>query len=99
MDFLSLQVFMLGHNAIGVATPLWAKCEDETHTPKSGDLESSETLKNSEFDCKGQNTLHWGVLYINEKVSKCRCPKWLRMNHLDICSSSYGQKKGRESNC
>ncbi len=29
---------------------------------------------------------------------KCRCPKWPRMSHLDICNSSYGQKKGRESN-
>ncbi len=32
------------------------------------------------------------------KVLKCRCPKWPRMSHLDICSPSYGQKKGRESN-
>jgi hypothetical protein len=48
-----------------VATPLWAKCEDETHIPKSGKLESSGTLENSELDCKGQNTSHWGVLYIN----------------------------------
>jgi hypothetical protein len=81
-----------------VAIPLWAKCEDETHTPKSGDLESSRTPRNSELDCKGQSTLHWGVLYINGKVLKCRCPKWPRMSHLDICSPSYGQKKGRESN-
>jgi hypothetical protein len=29
-----------------VATPLWAKCEGEAHTPKSGNLESSETLGN-----------------------------------------------------
>jgi hypothetical protein len=29
---------------------------------------------------------------------KCICPKWPRMSHLDICSPSYGQKKGRESN-
>jgi hypothetical protein len=29
-----------------VATPLWAKCEDETHTPKSGNLESLGTPKN-----------------------------------------------------
>jgi hypothetical protein len=29
---------------------------------------------------------------------KCRCPKWPRMSHLNICSTSYGQKKGRESN-
>jgi hypothetical protein len=25
--------------------------------------------------------------------------KWLYMSHLDICSPSYEQKKGRESNC
>ncbi len=30
---------------------------------------------------------------------KRRCPKWPRIAHLDICSPSYGQKKGRESNC
>ncbi len=83
---------------INVATPLWAKCEDETHTPKSGDLESSGTPKNSKLNCKGQNTSHWGVLYINGNFLKCRCPKWPRMIHLDICSPSYGQKKGRESN-
>jgi hypothetical protein len=41
-----------------VTTPLWAKCEDETHTPESGNLESSGTLKNSEMDCRGQNTSH-----------------------------------------
>jgi hypothetical protein len=29
---------------------------------------------------------------------KCRCPKWPRMSHLDICSPSYGQKKGWKSN-
>ncbi len=81
-----------------VATPLWAKCEDETHTPKSGNLGSSGTPENSELDCKGQNTLYWGVLYINRKVFKCRCPKWPRMSYLDICSPSYGQKKGWESN-
>jgi len=30
---------------------------------------------------------------------KCRCRQWPCMSHLDICSTSYGQKKGRESNC
>jgi len=29
---------------------------------------------------------------------KCRCRKWACMGHLDICSTSYGKKKGRESN-
>ncbi len=33
-----------------------------------------------------------------EKVLKCRCPKWPRMSHLDMCSPSYGRKKGWESN-
>jgi len=76
-----------------------AKCENATHIPKSEKMESSGTPENSKLDFKGQNTLHWGVIYINEKVLKCRCPKWPRMCHLDICSPSYGQKKGQESNC
>jgi hypothetical protein len=87
-----------GHN-LYVATPLWDKCEDETHTPKSGKLESSGTPKNSELDCRGQISSHSSVLGVIGKVLKCRFPKWPRMSHLDICSSSYEQKKGRESNC
>ncbi len=39
-----------------VTTPLWDKCEDETCTYKSGNLQSSGTPKTSEVDCKGQNT-------------------------------------------
>jgi len=27
-----------------------------------------------------------------------KCPKWARITHLDIWNTSYGQKKGRESN-
>ncbi len=39
------------------------------------------------------------VLFIPlEKALNFRCRKWPCMNHLDICSTSYGQKKGRESN-
>jgi hypothetical protein len=78
--------------------PSLAKCEDETHTPKVGDLESSGTPKKSELDCRGQNTSHGSVIGIIGKVLKCICPKWPRMSHLDICSPSYGQKKGQESN-
>jgi hypothetical protein len=81
-----------------VATPLWDKCEDETHIPKSGKLESSGTPKKSELDCRGQISLHSNVLGVIEKILKCRCPKWPRMSHLDLCSPGYGQKKGRESN-
>jgi hypothetical protein len=86
------------NKSVSVATPLWAKCEGEAHTPKSGNLESSGTPKNSELELKGQNTLHWSVLGVIGKVLKCRCLNWPRIGHLDIFSPSYGQKKGRESN-
>jgi len=79
-----------------VATLLWVKWEDETPTPKVGDLESSGTPERLEFNIRGQNTSHWGVLSVIGKVLKCRCPKCLRIGHLDICSPSYGQKKGRK---
>jgi hypothetical protein len=80
-----------------VATPLWAKCEGEAHTPKSGNLESTGTPENSEDDLRGQISSHRCALGIIGKVFKCRCSKWPRMSHLGICSPSYGQKKGRES--
>jgi len=81
-----------------VVTPLWGKCEVVTHIPENGTWESSGTPKYLEHNCRGQNTLHWGVLYTIGKVLKCRCPKWPRMSHLDICNTSYGRKKGQESN-
>jgi len=81
-----------------VATPLWAKWENATPTPKSGDLESSEIPENSEDDLRGQISSPCRVLHINGKLLKCRCPKWARIAHLDILSPSYGQKKGQESN-
>jgi hypothetical protein len=78
--------------------PTLAKCEDETHTPKVGDLESSGSPECLGFDSRGQNTSDWGVLSFIGKVLKNRCPKWPRIGHLDIWSPSYEQKKGRESN-
>jgi hypothetical protein len=66
------------------------------NTPKVGDLESSGTPECLEFDSKAQNTSHWGVISVIEKVLKCTYRKWPRIGHLDIYSPSYGQKKGRE---
>jgi len=40
----------------------------------------------------------YNVLYIIEKILECRCLKWARIAHLDIWNTSYGQKKGWESN-
>jgi hypothetical protein len=81
-----------------VATPLWPSVGVKPNTSKVGDLESSGTLECLEFDSKAQNTSHWGVLSVIRKVLKLRYRKWPRIGHLDICSPSYGQKKGRESN-
>jgi hypothetical protein len=39
------------------------------------------------------------VLYIIEKLLKRTCLKWARIAHSVIWNTSYGQKKGRESNC
>jgi hypothetical protein len=56
-----------------VTTPLLEGCEDDTHTPEMGTWESTGIPKTSEFDCRGQTTLHWGVFYIIGKLSKHRC--------------------------
>jgi hypothetical protein len=86
------------YSMLGCRNPTLAKCEDETDIPKVGDFESSRTPECLELDSKRQNTSPWGVLGVIGKVSKCKCPKWPCIGHLDICSPSYGQKKGRESN-
>jgi hypothetical protein len=81
-----------------VATLLWPSVRVKPNTSKVGDLESSGTPECLEFDSKAQNTLHWGVLGVIGKVLKRTYRKWPRIDHLDICSPSYGRKKGRESN-
>jgi len=40
-----------------------------------------------------------GVLYIIRKLLERKCLKLVCIAHLDISNTSYGQKKGRESNC
>jgi hypothetical protein len=72
---MMMMIKMKNESCSKCRNPTLAKCEDETHTPKVGDFESSGTIKNSELDFRGQNTSHWGVLDIIEKVLKCRCPK------------------------
>jgi hypothetical protein len=77
-----------------VATPLWPSVRVKPNTSKVGDLESSGTPECLELDSKAQNTSHWGVLGVIGKVLKRKYRKWPRIGHLDICSPSYGQKKG-----
>jgi hypothetical protein len=82
---------------LNVATPLWPSVGVKPNTPKVGDLESSGTPECLEFNSKAQNTSMRGVLSVIGKVLKRRYRKWPRIGHLDIISTSYGQKKGRES--
>jgi hypothetical protein len=65
---------------------------------RNGDLGVFRDSQKFTVRLQRSKTSHWGVLYIIEKLLKCRCPKWDRMTHLDIYNTSYGQKKGRESN-
>jgi hypothetical protein len=90
-----LQFFYYTSN---VATPLWPSVGVKPNTWKYKDLESSGTPKCSELDSKGQNASHWGVLGVIGKVLKRKYRKCPRIGNSDICSPSYGRKKGRESN-
>jgi hypothetical protein len=80
-----------------VATQLLEECDDDTHILEMGTWEFVGTPKFLELGYRDQNTSHWGSIYIIGKLSKCRCRKWACMNHLDIWSTSYVKKKGRES--
>jgi hypothetical protein len=73
---------------VGVKPNIWKKLG----------LESSGIPENSEDDLENQNTWHWGVLGVIGKVLKRKYRKCPHILDLDICSSSYGQKKSRESN-
>jgi hypothetical protein len=61
-------------------------------------MESRWTSKTLKSNFRGQNSMACGVLYIIEKLLELKCLKWVRIAHLDIWNTSYGQKKGRESN-
>ncbi len=63
------------------------------------EMESWWTLEISESDFRGQNSMACGILYIIGKILELRCLKWARIAHLKIWNTSYGQKKGQESNC
>jgi hypothetical protein len=78
--------------------PTLAKCGGEAQHLQSwgfGVLRDSRM-----FRARQQGPKHLALMFLGVigKVLKCRYRKWPRIGHLDICSPSYGQKKGRESN-
>jgi hypothetical protein len=70
-----------------------AKCGDETHTPKVGDLESFGTPEFLEFDSKAQNTSHSGVFDVIGKVLKHRCRKWPCIDIWIFAAQVMGKRK------
>ncbi len=81
----------------------WRKVwrNEPSHSQESfhfGSLESPWIPEFSKGNYKGQNPMNWWVFYIIEKLLKRRRLKWARMTHSDIWNTSYGQKKGQESN-
>ncbi len=72
------------------------KCEGmNPHTLKVTPIlgESWWTPEFSKGDCRGQNSMAWGVSYIIENILERRCLKWACMTHLDISNTSYGKRK------
>jgi len=63
------------------------------------EMESWWTSKTSQRDFRGQNSMACGVFYIIGNFLERKCLKWACIAHLDIWNTSYGQKKGQESNC
>jgi hypothetical protein len=61
-------------------------------------LKSQWTPESSKGNFRGQNSLDWANPYITKNLLEYRCLKWVSMTHLDIWNTSYGQKKGQESN-
>jgi hypothetical protein len=78
------------------------ECEGiDLHTPKGTSILGVGVLVDFwmfKDEYRGQNPMDWRVLYIIEKLLKRRCLKWACMTHLDNWNTSYGQKKGKESN-
>jgi len=62
-------------------------------------MESQWTPETLESDLRGQNPMAYGVIYIIGNLLERRCLKWACIAHSNIWNTSYGQKKGRESNC
>jgi hypothetical protein len=94
-------------------TKVWTKTKRESHFMLPGVQKSVRewalTLPSELPFCKldfhflrrrlqGPNSLDWKVSYIIGKLLQHRCLKWACMTHLYTWNTSYGQKKGQESN-
>ncbi len=65
---------------------------------RNGDLGVLWDSRNFRVQLQRSKHLSLRCFHAIRKLLKCRCRKWPRMSHLDICNTRYGKKKGRESN-
>jgi len=63
------------------------------------EMKSRWIPKASESDFRGQNSMACSILYIIGNFFEHKFLKWACITHLNIWNTSYGQKKGQESNC
>jgi hypothetical protein len=81
------------HILLGVQR-VWG--HEPSHSQVNSDVGSWSpewTPKSSEHNFRGQNFSPRRVLYIIGKLLKCKFLKWAHIAHLNICNTSYGQKK------
>ncbi len=90
----------LAHNPHKVSQPYFGQVWGWNPTlGKSWDWSPSGLPKTQKTIWKTKTPCIEVFLVSLEKVLKRRYRKCPRILYLDICSPSYGQKKGRESNC
>jgi len=80
---------------------VWEGVKEWTLTPPRASTLGVGILVDSQIfrgHCRGQTSMAWSVPYIIGKLLECRCLKCAHTTHLDIWNTSYGQKKGPESN-
>jgi hypothetical protein len=82
-----------GDLGVHLSQPYFEKVWGWDPHSRNGDLGVHRDFQNFKIQLQGPNSLHWSILYIIGKLSKCRWKKWARMSHLDICSTSYDNNK------
>jgi hypothetical protein len=89
----------MSHHMLPGVQRVWGNQPSHSQVNSHGGSWSPKwTPKTSESDFRGQNPMACDIFYIIGKFLELICLKWIRIAHLDISNTSYGQKKGRKLN-
>jgi hypothetical protein len=85
--------------SVGLHPHTWPKwgCDNHSHSRK-WDLGVLWDYQKLRAQLQGSKHLALRRSLYRWKGLEVQMSKWPRMSHLDICSTSYGRKKGRKSN-